>query len=86
MAFLSSQPSRSHVCVIWITSRYCSRQYRWGVQTKPPITPKFCPICGHNSIERVTRPGVLNLYRCGDGHFFIFDSEPAANDQKAEKK
>jgi predicted RNA-binding Zn-ribbon protein involved in translation (DUF1610 family) len=67
--------------VIWITFSYRSRQYCWDVETDVPITPKFCPICGQNSIERVTEREVLNLYRCGEGHFFIFDTdkEPQRN-------
>jgi hypothetical protein len=43
--------------------------------------PDFDMICGHNSVKRVTRRGVLNLYRCGDGHFFIFDTEKEAQEK-----
>jgi predicted RNA-binding Zn-ribbon protein involved in translation (DUF1610 family) len=55
--------------------------YREGVESNFPVTPKFCPICGHDSIRRVTRREILNLYRCGDGHFFIFDSEPEPKEE-----
>jgi hypothetical protein len=46
------------------------------VGSKIPITPKFCPICGQDSIQPVTRQEVLNLYRCGHNHFFVFDPAP----------
>lgn len=44
--------------------------------TTLPITPNYCPICEHNSIQPVTHRGIVNLYRCGEGHFFTFDGEP----------
>jgi len=71
--------------VIQITLIIRISTYREDVESNFPVTPKFCPICGHNSIERVTRRGVLNLYRCGDGHFFNFDSEPEPKEQIEEK-
>ena len=36
-------------------------------------TPRLCPICGQNSIEAYVRPRALQLYRCGNAHFFTFD-------------
>jgi predicted RNA-binding Zn-ribbon protein involved in translation (DUF1610 family) len=56
------------------------------VESNAPVTPKFCPICGHNSIQRVTKRDVLNLYRCGDGHFFMFDIDETENQEKSSKK
>lgn len=37
------------------------------------LFPKFCPVCGVASIQVLDRPGIHDLYRCGDGHFFIFE-------------
>ena len=51
--------------------------YGKGVQSNSPAMPKFCPICGHNSIQRATKRGVLNLYRCVGGHYFIFHFDPS---------
>jgi hypothetical protein len=53
------------------------------VETALPITPKCCPICGHDSIRSVTRGEVLNLYRCREGRFFVLD--PVPQDKQDEK-
>jgi hypothetical protein len=34
--------------------------------------PKFCPICGHDSIEAYERAAAVPLYRCATGHYFLF--------------
>jgi hypothetical protein len=36
-------------------------------------TPKFCPICGKDSIQHVSNQQALQLFRCGQGHYFVFD-------------
>ena len=46
--------------------------------------PRFCPICGLDSILPIVRKDVLNLYRCGAGHFFVFDPVPKLTDRKPE--
>jgi predicted RNA-binding Zn-ribbon protein involved in translation (DUF1610 family) len=76
---------RSHEYVIQITVILTVNAYGKGVQSNSPAMPKSCPICGHNSIQRATKRGVLNLYRCVGGHYFIFDFDPTAKDQKAGK-
>src|ERR1700751_2697066 len=68
---------RSHEYVIQITVISTVNPYGKGVQSNSPAMPKFCPICGHNSIQRATKRGVLNLYRCVGGHYFIFDFDPS---------
>jgi hypothetical protein len=62
-------------------------KYIFSVGSKFPITPKFCPFCEHESIQPVTRQGVLNFSRCGHGHFFVFDPAPEEKqDQSATEK
>ena len=63
----------SVVNVIPITVRLASSTYVMRMANESIHTPRFCPICGQNSIEAYVRPGALHLYRCGNGHFFMFD-------------
>lgn len=39
---------------------------------KKETPPKFCPVCGRDSIRVYEREGVLDLYRCGQSHYFHF--------------
>jgi hypothetical protein len=59
--------------------------YREGVESNTPVAPKFCPICGHDSIKPVTKRGVLHLFRCGEGHYFVFDPKPDEEEESNKK-
>src|SRR6478609_4266337 len=44
------------------------------METNDPIVPNWCPICGCDSMAAFFRPGAIDLYRCGQGHWFFYDS------------
>ena len=44
------------------------------METKDPLYPNLCPICGCDSIAAFFRPGAIDLYRCSQGHWFFYDS------------
>jgi hypothetical protein len=57
-------------------------------------TPKFCPVCSHDSIKPVTKATFAKLeneqepevvaYGCGRGHFFLV--RPPEVKKQAERK
>jgi len=74
----SSHLLPSHLPVTCITMEHSKAPYHDRVTYKLTANiPKFCPICGQDSIQNVSGKIILNLFRCGQGHYFIFDSLPS---------